>query len=272
MQITFWGVRGTCPRWAPSVSRFGGATSCVECTVGQERLVFDMGTGLFDFACNFKQMGSSSCRFFVSHFHIDHIQGWPFFMPAYCPDYRFDLYAAELEEGSLKQALQGLMQPPYFPVTMDMMHSQLTFHRIAGDSSFEISSGIKIRTLHLDHPGGSIGYRLDAGAASCCYITDHEHRDDAMRTRLTQFIHDCDLLIYDSTYDDDEFSCYCGWGHSTWQEAVRLGLEAGAKRVAIFHHAPDRTDEQLTAIDARARIMHPGAFVARQGQIVQLGE
>ncbi|MEM7070806.1 MAG: MBL fold metallo-hydrolase, partial [Pseudomonadota bacterium] len=268
--VKFWGVRGTCPRSELHFSKFGGSTSCVEATLGTDHFIFDAGSGLIALGEDIlTRKKSHQYNFLISHFHIDHLMGWPFFVPAYRSDYCFDFYAAELGKATLKRALSNLMSPPYFPVGMKVMKSKLNFHSFTKGAVFNWQNA-QIKTHALNHPGGSTGYRLDANGISLCYITDHEHVVGQRNDALIDFIKNCDLLIYDSTYDDDEFHQFVGWGHSTWQEGLRIAKAGNVKKYAIFHHSPTRKDECLERIDAQAKKKMKGAFVARQNDVITL--
>ncbi len=271
MYIKFWGVRGTCARSGPDFSQFGGATSCVEILAGKQRLILDAGSGLVSLGESLiSQTRDIDSSLLISHCHIDHIIGWPFFKPAYCPQSAFKLYSGDFEGQNLHDGLSSLMSKPYFPVTIDVMKADLAFHQFEVGSSFVIGDDVFVATYPLNHPGGATGYRITYKGASVCYITDHEHIENEHDKKLESFISQSDVLIYDSTYDDGEFHQFKGWGHSTWQEAVRIGRAARVGRVAIFHHDPSRKDHALLDIEKSAQQLYKSSFVARQGQELHL--
>jgi phosphoribosyl 1,2-cyclic phosphodiesterase len=162
------------------------------------------------------------------------------------------------------------MGQPTFPVPLETMRSKLVFEDFDAGDTFNIGSGVTVRTAPLNHPNGATGYRLDCAGKSICYVTDTEHVVGAPDQRLLALIEGADLVVYDSTYTDEEFPAKVGWGHSTWQEAVRLCRLANAKQLAIFHHDPSHEDTFMAAIEREARDVWSGAIVAREGMRIQL--
>ncbi len=166
--------------------------------------------------------------------------------------------------------LEQLMQPPFFPVPLDIMHACIAFNDFAPGDLIEPGEGIVIRTAALNHPGGAVGYRVEYGGRAACYVTDTEHVPGAPDKAVLDLIAGADLVIYDATYTDEEFERFRGWGHSTWQEGVRLCAAAGAARLVAFHHDPDHDDAALDGIDAELRAARPGSLVAREGMAIDL--
>lgn len=266
--IRFWGVRGTVPCPGQGTVRYGGNTACVEMRCGGHRLIFDAGTGL-------RVLGNELARaneringhIFLTHTHMDHIQGLPFFRPAYGGQNRLEFWNGHLrrQQRNLQEVLYTLMQRPFFPVPLDIMHACIAFNDFDAGETLDICRDIRLRTAPLNHPGGATGYRLEFGGRSACYVTDTEHRDGELDPVILALIADSDLVIYDATYTDDEYPRYRGWGHSTWQEGVRLCRAAGARRLLTFHHDPDHDDEALDRIGDQLDKALPGSLVAREG-------
>ena len=150
------------------------------------------------------------------------------------------------------------------------MNAEMTFDDFAAGDTLMLGPDIRVRTLPLNHPDGATGYRIDHAGRSVAYITDTEHRPDGPDQNVLALMDGVDLAIYDSTYTDDEYPAKAGWGHSTWQEGVRLARMAGARRLAIFHHDPDHEDDFMDRVGAAAAVMWPGAFIAREGLVVDL--
>ncbi|NJN31182.1 MAG: MBL fold metallo-hydrolase [Synechococcales cyanobacterium RM1_1_8] len=281
--VKFWGVRGSIPSPGGETIRYGGNTPCVEMQVCGERLIFDAGTGI---RCLGKQMmaeGPISARLFLSHYHWDHVQGFPFFEPAFTPENQFEIYGAIALDGSTVEQRLGLqMLHPNFPVSLQIMASNLTFRDLVpgdrlslGNSRYDSSNNrVLIETALLNHPGGAVGYRVSAQGRSVVYATDTEHYPNRVDPNLLHLARQADVLIYDSTYTDDEYhSRRCskvGWGHSTWQEAVKLAQAAGVKQLVIFHHDPAHNDDFLDNVAAAVQERCMGAVMAREGMEIVL--
>lgn len=269
--ITFWGVRGTIPTTQPSHRRYGGNTSCVEMKVGGHRLIFDAGTGLYPLG---EDESLTSMDMFLSHTHIDHIMGFPFFSPAYREGTSIRLWAGHLKpEGlTLRDTLARLMSPPLFPLTLDFLKSTLSFHDFTAGETLDTPHlpDITIRTLPLYHPDRATGYRIEYAGKSACYITDIEHMRDGLDQALISFVRNADLLIYDSTFDDKDFDRFVGWGHSTWQQAVRIADAASVKSLTLFHHDPGRTDDELDDRLNQLRALRPHDHIAYEGLTLSL--
>jgi phosphoribosyl 1,2-cyclic phosphodiesterase len=269
MTVTFWGVRGSIPTPGRATARFGGNTSCVEVRVGEERIVLDMGSGLRALGGTYFAEGTKEITFLMSHYHWDHILGMPFFGPAYDPSRRLVVYGAERFGQGAGGALAGQMVGPYFPIDIGAMRAKLDFRLIADGSAFDVGPA-HVRAAELSHPGGVLGFRIEAGGRSVVYATDFEHglgKDEA----LVALSKDADLLIYDAMYTPESYERHKGWGHSTWAEGVRIAREAGVRKLALFHHEPSHDDRQVAAIEAAARAEFPGAFAAREGRTVTVG-
>jgi len=155
-------------------------------------------------------------------------------------------------------------------VPLDVFHAVIDFSDFNAGDTLDLGDGITVKTTPLNHPNGATGYRVEFAGKSICYVTDTEHVPGSPDQNILGLIKDADLVIYDSTYADEEFPQFVGWGHSTWQEGVRLCQAAGAKQLAIFHHDPGRDDDALDRIAAAAAGRFTGAFVAREGETIYL--
>jgi phosphoribosyl 1,2-cyclic phosphodiesterase len=173
--------------------------------------------------------------------------------------------------GRIRGALAAQIAPPNFPLSLDEMRASLSFVDISPGTSFELGRRIDVQTVALAHPGGATGFRVEHRGRAVAYVTDTEHDPDRLDTGIITLIEGADLVIYDSTYTDQEFEAHRGWGHSTWQEGVRLCRAAGAKRLAIFHHDPAHDDAFMARVEQEAKRMWSGAFLAREGTHVDLG-
>lgn len=272
MDIRFWGVRGSIAVSGSTYLHTGGNTSCVEVVHDGHRLVLDGGTGLRALG---DALGFSPQKLTLvfSHVHWDHIQGVPFFTPAFHPDSHLTLIGADRPSGSIRDALARQMKPPQWPIGLDAFRARLDFQGARSGQPFEVGP-FRLLPVELDHPDGVLAWRIEAGGKSIVYATDVEH-DGHIDRRLLAAAGGTDLLIHDAQYTDDEYRGVAGpsrrgWGHSTWGEAVQCARDARARRLALFHHDPGRPDHHVATIEAAARSRMPHAFAAREGVVVSL--
>ncbi len=270
--LRFWGVRGTIPCPGAATLRYGGNTACVEVMCGAQRLIFDAGTGLRALGMSLNGQHALKAHIFLTHTHIDHINGFPFFRPAYDPANCFELWAGHMggQPGSLQAVLSDLMRAPIFPVPLEIMHACIAFHDFAAGTVLEPAPGVVLRTAPLNHPNGATGYRIEFAGRSACYVTDTEHREGTLDETVLDLIRGSELVIYDATYTEAEYDRFRGWGHSTWQEGVRLCKAASVKRMVAFHHDPEHCDEDLDRIADELDCAMPGSRVAREGVVLHL--
>ncbi|CAK0762194.1 Lactamase_B domain-containing protein [Azospirillaceae bacterium] len=269
--VRFWGVRGTIPCPADTHLAFGGNTSCVEVRTGSERIILDAGTGIRMLGKRLLDENALSATLLLSHTHLDHISGFPFFSPAFTPGFQLRVMAGHLfGSDDIRSTLARQMSRPLFPVPLHRMGADIHFEDFAPGNHFLIGDETQIRTAPLRHPDGAVGYRIEYRGRSIAYVTDTEHEPGKPNQTILDLINNVDLLMYDSTYTDDEFPSKVGWGHSTWQEATRLASLARVKQLALFHHEPDRNDQEMTEIEHRARLILPNAFAAREGTVITL--
>lgn len=269
--IRFWGVRGSIASPGPDTVRYGGNTSCIEVRCGDALLVFDAGTGLRALGERLMAEGEVDCDLFLTHSHFDHICGIPFFAPAFNCCNRMRMWAGHLlPERDLRAALDGMMASPLFPVPVDIFKAKCSFHDFRCGETLEPKPGIVLKTGELNHPDRAVGYRLEFGGRSFCYITDTEQPAEGRDQAIVELVRGADVMVYDSTYTDEEYADRIGWGHSTWQECLRLADEAGVGRAVIFHHDPARTDEALDVIAEEAEKLRPGTLIAREGMVINL--
>lgn len=286
VRVRFWGTRGSIPTPGPRTVRHGGNTSCVEVSCDGRLFICDTGTGI-------RELGEDLLRrdgrkpveadILVTHTHWDHIQGFPFFMPAYLPDTRLRIHSVKSVGESFEAIFRRQMTLNYFPVEIGDMRADIRFVHVS--QAFE-AGGVAVRTSYTNHPGVCAGFRLEFGAGrDVVYLTDHEnHRafsgDNELTRREDKAIEDfcrgAGLLICDSQYTDEDYKAKRGWGHSRWRDSLELGLAAGVRRLALFHHDPARGDEELEGIAQECRRAAADAggglecFAAKEGQEVAL--
>lgn len=272
--VKFWGVRGTVPISRSDVLRYGGNTSCVELKCGGRHIVFDAGTGLCELG---KQTDIFHTDILLSHTHLDHIQGLPFYKPLHMPESNVALWAGHLlPDDNVAKVMGIIMQSPVFPLTLNDVQSRVEFNDFnAGDELVNQGlneAGIRVFTMPLNHPDRATAYRVEYKGKAICYVTDVEHKVGQIDEKLVEFIKDADIFIYDSTYDDAEFETYKGWGHSTWQQGAKIAEAAGVKTYIAFHHDPNADDDVLDKRSDKLEKMRPdgAGLFAREGMTLYL--
>jgi CheY-like chemotaxis protein len=292
MNVRFWGTRGSLAKPGPTTLRYGGNTSCVELRSADGTLiVLDCGTGAHGLGQ--RLMASDEPRrdghLMITHTHWDHIQGFPFFAPLFASGNTWNIYAPGALGQRLEQTLAGQMEYSYFPVTLAQLGATTRYHDLA-EGRFTVG-GVHVVAQYLNHPALALGYRLEAGGVAVVYAVDHEphasnpaarragdppmHREDR---RHVEFLTAADLIIHDAQYTLEEYPQRMGWGHTPAEWAVDYAVAAGARRLALFHHDPLRTDEALDRLveDCRRRASSAGSpllvFAAAEGEELRLIE
>ncbi len=305
MNVRFWGVRGSIPCPGPLTQKYGGNGACIELRMGDENrlVIIDAGSGIRQLGNHLMQhdlpRGPIRAEIFLTHTHWDHIMGFPFFVPIYVPGTQLKVYGpVSFEDDPLEDVVGGQMKYRYFPVNMGELRSEIAYVRLQEESGKEYGDGLVVTTKILNHPITALGYRFDYQGKSFCtcydfepfrnlFITDPDHPDydEAMSVEgeevareqnlaVESFFAGADLLVHDSQYTDAEFKSRVGWGHSTCEYAIAAANRAGVKRLALFHHDPDRTDQQID--EMAATYCQPGrygdteVFFAREGQLLEL--
>lgn len=269
--VRFWGVRGSIATPGAATARYGGNTSCLEVRCGNRLLIFDAGTGIRPLGAHLDQQGGVDADVYFTHTHVDHIQGLPFFSSAYKKTNKLRFWAGHLKpDYTLKQVLSEMMMEPLFPVPISIFGAEITFNDFDCGSVMSPAPGIVLRTAPLNHPNRATGYRIEYGGKAICYVTDTEHIPGKPDENILRLIRGADLVIYDSTYTDEEFPKYVNWGHSTWQEGVRLCEKATSGRLVIFHHDPTHDDTFMDRVAEAAAKARPDTVVAREGLTLSL--
>lgn len=275
MKVRFYGVRGSIATAGEDTRRYGGNTSCVAMEAGDEVLIFDAGTGIRKLGCDLGPTGVRASLFF-SHLHWDHIQGFPFFTPAFVPGNAFDIYGVRCRAAdgvddapAVLDVLRDQMKPPTFPVPLDIMRADLTWNDVPLGERVRVG-GAEVRHAAVDHPNGCVAWRVDYRGASVVYATDLEHDGDTPSHELVELSRGADLLIYDAMYTPEEYEgaggmSRRGWGHSTFDAGARVAEAAGVKQLCLFHHDPAHDDAFMDALGARARERFDATSVATEG-------
>jgi len=255
--LRFWGTRGSIATPGPKTLRYGGNTSCIEVRRGQRIFMLDCGTGAREMGLAIqREFGEIPLEIdiFVSHTHWDHIQGFPFFLPAYQCGNRIRVHSLRGSDKSLEKVFTGQMDGSYFPVELSDLKSSLEFHEL--DGPLELGD-MRVTHFGLNHPGLAVGYRFEAAGKSLVYLTDHEPYcrlagENDLNRRLDrevdEFAKGADLYIREAQYTEEEYTRKKGWGHSTWKDAVDSAHAAGVKRLCLYHHDPMHDDIALDSI------------------------
>lgn len=266
-RVRLWGTRGSIPVAGKEFRHHGGNTACVEMRCGDHTMIFDAGSGIRPAGLSVVQSGATDVHLFFTHFHYDHVLGLPFFSPLWVPSINVKIWSGHLNGiMSTHEMLHELMRAPWFPVSISICQATLETGDFKSGDVLKPWPDVTIRTGSLNHPGGCIGYRVEYGGRVVALISDTEHVEGELDQNILALIDKADLVIYDATYTDQEMVKKRGFGHSTWQEGIKLCKAAGAKKLALFHHDPFRTDAALEKIEADAKAVFPGTFAARDGQ------
>jgi len=267
-RLRFWGVRGTVATPSADKLRYGGNTPCAVVELSDdEYLVLDCGTGVRNFGVAIaKSRGGKPTRFhiFLSHYHLDHIEGLSLFQPLYDPVNTIIFHGFAADGRTVRNNLETLIAPPYFPLRLSGVPATVRFKDVDG-STFQVA-GLEVASMPLCHPDGSVAYRLSHGGSRLIFATDHEYGVPEIDGALAEFARGAKYLIYDATYMPAEYDTLRkGWGHSTWFAAVQAARAARVAQLVLFHHHPEHTDAQLDEIQRITRDELPSSCVAREG-------
>src|SRR5579884_2823295 len=285
MRVRFWGTRGSIPTPGHKTAIYGGNTSCAEVrTADGGILILDCGTGIRELGLDLlrSRNGPQRIHLLIGHTHWDHIQGFPFFTPAFLPGTELNIYAPSGFQRSLEDSLSGQMQYSYFPVKLKDLASRIHFTELE-EGFFRIGETL-VETQYLNHTAPTIAYRISSDNTTIAYVTDHEpfwdqnergfqHPGDQ---RHIAFLRGADLVIHDSQYNCDEYKTKRGWGHSTIQYATDVAIAAGVGKLALFHHDPTHDDATIQELEeeARRRVQQAGSgldvFAAAEGMELEI--
>lgn len=270
IKVKFWGVRGSIPCPGPKTAKYGGNTSCIQIKTDLDyQIIIDAGSGIRSLAGSL--LSDPAVKkplkifLFLTHTHWDHIMGFPFFTPIYIPDSEITIFGpVTFEEEPLEKVVGGQLTYKYFPLRQDELRSKIKYQNLK-EGSMQLPGGIIVSYKYLNHPLLCLGYRFEYKKKVFCTCYDHEpflnlfegdpiNEDegqaaaDENNSRITAFFHNADLLVHDAQYTTKEYDKFIGWGHSTYKYAISQALHGRVKRLALFHHDPERSDSQLDQV------------------------
>lgn len=268
--VKFWGVRGSIPCPGPKTAKYGGNTSCIQVKTDHDyQIIIDSGSGIRNLAADLLADPQISkplkIHLFITHTHWDHIMGFPFFTPIFIPNSEIYIYGpVTFENEPLEKIIGGQLTYKYFPVRIDELRSNIKYIQLK-EGNMELPGGVKISFKFLNHPVACLGYRIEYDNKVFCTCYDHEpflnlfkgdplNEDegqlaaDESNERVSEFFSDADLLVHDCHYTTAEYKKFVGWGHSTYKYAIDQSLKRNVKKLALFHHAPERSDKQLDTV------------------------
>jgi phosphoribosyl 1,2-cyclic phosphodiesterase len=296
----FWGVRGSIPTPGPATVIYGGNTACLEIRAGERLLIVDLGTGvkpLGDWlAANEIKKHPINADIFVTHTHWDHIMGFPMFTPIFIPGTRLKIWGSVSYDGdTMEKVIGAQLSYKYWPVRLDELSAGIEYGELK-QGSYDLGGGLSLTTKYLNHPTLCLGYRFEYGGKSIVTAFDTEpfynlfpakddpaYNEEAAREgeqaanlenqRVLEFIKGADILVYDTSYTEQEYQKHIGWGHSSYETAIANSLKTGVKKLVCFHHEPRRGDEELAALEAgfRARFASEPLeiIMAREGMTIE---
>jgi len=276
MRLTIWGAGGSAATGDPSRARWGGDTVCFELRrAGSDvPLILDMGSGARQLGRALSAEAAAKGRparaeVLLSHFHLDHVIGLPFFGPLYDAEAQVTLRSGLVgTPAELERVLSTLASSPLFPIRpLDMGAAR--YRCFEPGKSFE-AAGFEVTPFETCHPGGCMGFRVACEDGVVVLVGDHEHGDPDADARVEEMVAGADLMLFDATYDDESYERHRGWGHSTWQKGVELAARAGVGRTLLHHHQPEFDDDAMDARHAEIQATAPNVWLARQGRSVQL--
>ena len=279
MQLKIWGCRGSVPTPGSDTVRYGGNTSCVEVVLESEAaLVLDAGTGIRSLGLELVRRGTRQINLFLTHLHLDHLEGLRFFAPLWDEGVELDVWGPRSPVMGLHERILRAFSPPLFPIDFRDVPARVAFHDLPGEPWR--GGGVSLFSDLVLHPGPTVGFRVETGTSSAAYLPDHEPALTGIEERSADWISGgalaggADIVLHDAQYLDSEYGAKIGWGHSSVDDAVAFSRAVDARRLVLFHHEPERSDPELELLEARARELteadRPSPVLAREGMVIEL--
>jgi phosphoribosyl 1,2-cyclic phosphodiesterase len=279
VRLTVWGCRGSVPTPGPSTVTYGGNTSCVEVALDDETaLILDAGTGIRALGADLVKRGTRRIYLFLTHLHFDHLEGLRFFAPLWDDDVMVEIHGPRSPVLSLDDRIHRAFSPPLFPLDFRDVPAKVVFHDLPGQPWR--ANGLTLESDLVMHPGPTVGLRLATDKSTVAYLPDHEPALAGIENRRTEWIsagalaHGADLVLHDAQYFEDEYVTRIGWGHSSVAHAVAFAEAVEAKRLVLFHHEPNHSDQDLERLEDRAgelrRSLDRPPVLAREGMVIEL--
>jgi len=285
-RIKLWGTRGSIAVPGPETLGYGGNTTCVELRADDEIIVLDAGSGIRPLGVALKQEFQGrpiNLSLLITHAHWDHIQGFPFFKPAYDPKNEIRILGFDGAGATFREIMTEPMRSPFFPITMRELSAKMEITRLT-EMKFSLGK-VDVHAAFVNHPGVCAGYRLFTSTGSVAFLPDHEPYEFFLHAaqgksfapeqakeiatnehaRLVQFLRGSEILVLDSQYRDKEYQTHIGWGHGSVSSAVSLALEAEVQKLLLFHHDPSHDDKTVDTMVESAR-----EFAAKSGRPLQV--
>lgn len=278
-RVRIWGCRGSVPTPGPDTVEYGGNTSCVELALENGTVVvLDAGSGIRPLGFELLARGTPHIHVFLTHLHLDHLEGLRFFAPLWEESVRLDIWGPRSPVMSLRDRIVRAFSPPLFPVDFRDVPARVSFHDVP--SQPWAAGGLSVAADLVLHPGPTVGFRIETGKSSIAYLPDHEPALAGLAGRPREWIsggaiaRDADVLLHDAQYFENEYPERVGWGHSSVADAVAFSDAVGARRLVLFHHEPDHSDRELERLEDRARELTrsdgPAPTLAREGMAFEL--
>jgi len=270
MKIQIYGARGSIPVEGSSYTKYGGDTTCIEIVnCSGDIIVLDAGSGIRRLGNKHQTEDIKRISLLFTHYHWDHIIGFPFYKPVYNAEVTLDIYGPSYQDSKIKDIISGALLPPYFPICTNQMKAIINFRTIQDKQIINIGN-TEITCKALNHPNGGIGYRFDDSGKSFVFLTDNE-LTDVHYDEFIDFVQEADLLIHDAEFTTEEYSQHLGWGHSNLERVLQLAEAAGVKQLGLFHHNQDRSDQALQDLESYCQQKtYTNIFVAYRDQQILL--
>jgi phosphoribosyl 1,2-cyclic phosphodiesterase len=279
VRVTIWGCRGSVPTPGPETIEYGGNTSCVELALDDGRVVvLDAGSGIRRLGGELLARGTRRIHLFLTHLHLDHLEGLRFFAPLWDERVQLDVWGPSSPVLGLRERILRAFSPPLFPVDFRDVPARVSFHDLPGEPW--TAGGLSLTAELVLHPGPTVGFRIETGRSTIAYLPDHEPALAGIDGKPPEWIsgaalaRDADLLLHDAQYFEDEYTDRIGWGHSSVADAVAFSHVVGARRLVLFHHEPEHSDRILERLEDRARQADgrdgSSPTLAREGMVFEL--